>query len=174
MRFLLRLKHWQLFFLTWGIPIAIDIYSFSNPGLLIKLFPLIMTVFSITLLGWIWAISTELSKLTPKEDQLNINRFKLIFSVPIIYIMGINLFLLFPDSLKFLETILFSVALIPIHIISLFGILYGCRFAGRAIKTIELGRIATDIESRREYGQIAVSFIGIWTLQPKLNKIVAH
>jgi hypothetical protein len=69
MRFLLRLKHWQIFLLTWGIPIIIDIYAFSDPGLLIKLFPIMMAVFSLTFFGWIWAISTELNRLLAKDSN---------------------------------------------------------------------------------------------------------
>lgn len=131
-----------------------------------------MAVFSLTFFGWIWAISTELNRLLAKDSELNITRFKLIFSIAITYVTTINLFLLFPEYLKFPETTLFSVVLIPIHLISLLSILYGCRFAGRTIKSLELGRTATHTESHREYGQVAILFIGIWTLQPKLNKII--
>ncbi len=172
MKLFLRLKHWQIFLLTWGFPIIIDVYAFSDPGLMMKLFPIMMTVFTVTFFGWIWAISTELNKLLPKDNQLNLTRFKIIFSVAIIYVMAINVVFLFHDQLRFPETILFSLALIPLHLFSLFSILYGCRFAGRTIKSIELGRTATDAESQREYGQVAILFIGIWTLQPKLNKII--
>src|SRR5688500_7451902 len=42
MRFLLKLKHWQLFLITWGIPIAINIYTFSKPAMMVKLFPVMM------------------------------------------------------------------------------------------------------------------------------------
>lgn len=160
--------------MTWGIPIIIDIYAFSDPELLIKLFPVVMTVFTVIFFGWIWAISTELYKRLPKDSQLNLRRFKMIFSIAVIYVMAINLFLLFPNKLKFPETGLFQLVLVPIHLFSILSILYACRFAGRTIKSIELGRTATDAESQKEYGQVAILFVGIWNLQPKLNKIISR
>jgi len=70
MRFLLRLKHWQLFVITWGIPIAINIVTFSDPVLMVKLFPVMMLVFIIGIFGWIWAISTQLHKKLPIANSL--------------------------------------------------------------------------------------------------------
>src|SRR5215831_14080214 len=93
MKILLRLKHWQLFLLTWGIPIFIDIFTFSNPGLLIKLFPLMMIVFTIGIFGWVWAISTELHPKLPTGVELNVGRFKILFLIPIVYILGLTIWM---------------------------------------------------------------------------------
>lgn len=170
----MKLKHWQLFFLIWGIPIIFNVFTFSNSELLIKLGPIILTVFVISLFGWIWAISTELNKFLDKESQakLKIGRFRFVFSIPLMYALVICLLLLLSSSIDIPNGALFSVILIPIHLVCFLAILYGFRFAARTIKSVELGRIATDIEAKDEYGKIAVSFIGIWTLQPRLNKMI--
>ena len=173
MRFLLRLKHWQVFLLTWGVPIIFDIYTINDPSLLFELFPIMMTIFSLTLFAWIWAISTELNKHLAKNNQLNLKQFKVMFLIPFIYVAAIDIYLLFPDIVALPDNWTLLLVLTPIHILSIVGILYGCQFAGRTIKSIELGRPATNKESKKEYGQVAISFIGMWTLQPKLNKIMA-
>jgi hypothetical protein len=172
MKLLLRLKHWQLFLLTWGVPIIIDIYTINDPSLLIDLFPMMITIFTVTLFSWIWAISTELNKLLTQDTRFNLTQFKLMFLPSVIYIAAIDFCLLFPNLVTLPNNWVFWTVLIPIHIFSIAGILYGCRLAGQVVKSIELGRQATTKESRKEYGQVSVSFIGIWTLQPKLNKII--
>src|SRR5687768_1474166 len=103
MRFLLKLKHWQLFILTWGIPVTINIYTFSKPALMVKLFPVMMLVFIIGIFGWIWAISTQLYKKLPMEVNMNIKGFKIIFSVPIFYTLGLTLWMAYQFYVRFPE-----------------------------------------------------------------------
>ena len=45
MKFLLRLKHWQLFLITWGGPILLNLISFSNPAAIGKGIPLCDGIF---------------------------------------------------------------------------------------------------------------------------------
>ena len=77
MRFLLKLKHWQLFLLTWGIALAVNILTLSNPVLMLKLFPIMMLAFAFGTFGWVWAIATELHKQLPGNVELNLTSFKI-------------------------------------------------------------------------------------------------
>lgn len=74
MKILLQLKHWQLFLLTWGLPILMNFFTFSNPGLIIKLFPIMMLVFTVGIFGWVWAIATQLQAKLPTDVKLNVSR----------------------------------------------------------------------------------------------------
>lgn len=176
MRFLLRLKHWQLFLITWGIPIAINIYTFSRPALMVKLFPVMMLVFIIGIFGWIWAISTQLHKKLPVEVNLNIKGFKLIFSVPIFYMlaltlwMGYQFYFKFPEGSSNIGSIIVFIAII--HFISMVCILLGLRFAAQTLRSVELGRLAKFSEYATEFFLIWFSPIGFWILQPRLNKLI--
>lgn len=176
MRFLLRLKHWQLFLLTWGIPIAINLYTFSKPALMVKLFPVMMLVFIIGIFGWIWAISTQLHKKLPRQVKLNIRGFKVVFSIPIIYTLAITLWMgyqfyfRFSEGSPFIGSFILFIAVL--HFISMVCILLGLRFAAQTLRSVELGRLASFSEYAVEFFLIWFSPIGFWILQPRLNKLI--
>jgi hypothetical protein len=175
MRFLLRLKHWQLFFITWGIPIAINIYTFSDPILMVQLFPVMMFVFIIGIFGWIWAISTQLHKKLPAEVNLNIGRFKKFFSIPIMYIITLTLWMGYQFYFRPTEESIYVgpviVVIALLHFVSMVCILLGLRFAAITMRSVELGRLARFNEYAGEFFLIWFSPIGFWVLQPRLNKL---
>jgi hypothetical protein len=176
MRFLLKLKHWQLFVLTWGIPLAINIYTFSKPALMVKLFPVMMLVFIIGIFGWIWAISTQLYKKLPMEVNMNIKGFKIIFSVPIFYTLALTVWMAyqfyfrFPEGSSNVGSIIVIIAFL--HFVSMVCILLGLRFAAQTLRSVELGRLAKFSDYAVEFFLIWFSPIGFWILQPRLNKLI--
>jgi hypothetical protein len=175
MRFLLKLKHWQLFLITWGIPIAINIYTFTNHALIVKLFPVMMALFVIGIFGWIWAISTQLHKKLPHEANLNIRGFKLIFSVPIFYTVALTCWMVyqfyfrFPEGSENVGSIIGIVVFV--HFVSMICILLGLRFAAQTMRSVELGRLAKFSDYAIEFFLIWFSPIGFWILQPRLNRL---
>lgn len=176
MRFLLRLKHWQMFFITWGIPVAINIFTISSPELMVKLFPVMMLVFMIGIFGWIWAISTQLHKKLPMTVKLNIRGFKLIFSIPILYMfalttwMAYQFYFRFPNGGSNIGSIIFIIGFV--HFVSMVCILFGLRFAAQTLRSVELGRLARFSEYSTEFFLICFSPIGFWILQPRLNRLI--
>lgn len=178
MRFLLKLKHWQLFLITWGIPIAINISTWSRPTLMVKLFPLMMLVFIVGIFGWIWAISTQLHKKLPMTVNLNIRGFKLIFSVPIFYMLALTIWMAYqfyfryPNGSSNVGSFIFVVGVV--HFISMVCILIGLRFAALTLRSVELGRLAKFSEYSTEFFLIWFSPIGFWILQPRLNKLMSN
>jgi hypothetical protein len=175
MRFLLRLKHWQLFLITWGIPIGINLFTFSRPALMVKLFPLMMIVFIVGIFGWIWAISTQLHKKLPMEANLNIRGFKIVFSVPIFYTLALTFWMIyqfyfrFPAGSSNIGSVIVIVAFF--HFVSMVCILVGLRFAAQTLRSVELGRLAKFSDYAIEFFLIWFSPIGFWILQPRLNKL---
>jgi hypothetical protein len=176
MKILLKIKHWQLFLLTWGIPILIDIFTFSDPGLLIKLFPVMMVVFTIAVFGWVWAISTELHSKLPVDVKLNVGRFKILFLIPIVYLLGVTIWMgynFYGEPGKQGDNMGGVVALIIfLHLFSMVCIFLGLRFAAKTMKSVELGRMAKFGDYAGEFFLIWFSPIGVWILQPRLNKLI--
>lgn len=175
MKFLLRLKHWQLFLITWGIPFAMNLYTSSNPQLMVKLFPVMMLLFTLGIFGWIWAISTELHKKLPAAVNLNINFFKLIFSVPIVYMLVLTFWMFYRFYFRFNEypnlgPVIFIIVFV--HLVSMVCILIGLRFAAQTFRSVELGRLARFNEYATEFFFLWFSPIGYWILQPRLNKLM--
>src|SRR5450432_3136577 len=97
---LLHLKHWQLFFLLFGIPIILQlifmvrIVTSHNPGVGMFMFPLIMFVYVGLFFGWFYALGTSLHKKLPPTIHMNLKIFKLFLLVPLLYIFILSVFLL--------------------------------------------------------------------------------
>lgn len=178
MKFLLRLKHWQLFLLTWGIPIAINVYSIVNPRILFQLFPAMMFVFIVIVFAWIWSVSTVLHKHLPSGIDLNLKQFQRMFFIPIAYFVFILGWINIANFTGEYGTgvsigITLTVSIIVMHLVSIGCILLGIRFAAKTLKSVELGRLAKFGDYGAEFFLIWFSPIGIWILQPRLNRLAA-
>lgn len=175
MNILLKLKHWQLFSLTWGAGILLNIFSIADPMLVIRLLPVIMLLFAFGTFGWIWAIATGFSEKLPPGADFNVGRFKAIFAIPVVYILLICTglaFVFFGGNSDILgEAGGFVAVIILLHLISMVCIFYGIRFAAKTLRSAELGREAHFSDYVGEFFLIWFSIIGYWILQPRINKL---
>jgi hypothetical protein len=176
MNFLLRLKHWQLFMLTWGIPLTINIVGATNMKIIMFSFPFTMTLFAIGTFGWIWAISVTFNSLLPENTKLNLKFFKGMFLVPAVYISLILIALILTffgvkiDGLSLHPAVAFAFVLI--HLFSMVVIFLSIRFAAKTLKSIELQRSVKFGDYAGEFFLIWFSLIGYWVLQPRINKLL--
>lgn len=142
----------------------------------VKLFPVMMIVFIVGIFGWIWAISTQLQKKLPMEVNMNIRGFKIIFSIPILYMAALTLWMIyqfyfrFPEGSSNIGSIIVIIGVL--HFASMVCILVGLRFAAQTLRSVELGRLARFSDYATEFFLIWFSPIGFWILQPRLNKLV--
>ncbi len=176
MRFLLRLKHWQIFLFTWGIPMAVNIIKLSRPVLAVKLYPVMMAAFIVGIFGWIWAIATELHKKLPVDARLDIRTFKWVFAVPVAYVIALTAWMSYQFYFHFYEVSPYIASVIVyvaiLHVVSMVCILFGLRFAAQTLRSVELGRLARFSDYAVEFFLVCFSPIGFWILQPRLNKLV--
>lgn len=177
MKFLLKLKHWQLFILIWGIPTALSIVSNSNLGLsIIVAFPVMMLFFIFGLFGWVWAIATELYEKVRPEVKLNLSAFKIIFLIPVVYILLLLLWMAFfafnGSGDQEDPPVIFIVLFIMIHLVSMVCIIMGLRYAAKTMRSVELHRAAKFGDYIGEFFLMWFSIVGIWILQPRLNKLM--
>lgn len=175
MNSLLKLKHWQLFLLSWGPALLLNFFAASDPLLMMKLFPVAMLLFSVGTFGWIWAISAGLHQQLPPTVDLDSERFKILFAIPIIYILaivaGVSFFFYSGRDEGFRGLEEFIGIIILLHFLSIFCIFYGIRFAAKTIKSIELGRPVSFGDYAGEFFLIWFSIIGYWIIQPRLNRL---
>jgi len=197
----LKAKHWQLFLLTFGLPfvlqmvVMIGVFSSMASGGVdniatmfryFSLFPVIMIVFAGVLYGWYWSVGVGLQKKVPENIKMKVGRFKVFFFIPLVYILFFTLLfgLLFSrliDIGAFIEEgsgeppiALFSMfgIIFPLHLFSMFCMFYNLYFVAKTIKTAELQR---RVEFSDFVGEFFLTWfypIGIWILQPKINKMV--
>ena len=184
----LKAKHWQLFLLTFGLPIIFHIIMMSsiitkmtsqtNPDPMImldylKYFPIVMIVFIGTMFGWFWSISIGLQSKLPAELKMNTLRFKIFFFIPLVYIFLISLTLIafftktLPNNLGFLGFLIF-----PLHLFSMFCMFHNLYFTAKTIKTVELQKEVSFSDFAGEFFMIWFYPIGIWIIQPKINQLI--
>ncbi|MFZ4399070.1 MAG: hypothetical protein ACOYO1_03460 [Bacteroidales bacterium] len=182
----LNAKHWQLFLLIFGIPMifqfvmmTLTISNFasetnSDPSMIfdyMKFFPIIMILFMGVLFGWIWSVAIGLQNRIPENIKMNVRKFKFFFFTPLIYISFFLGFFIVIFTMSSFNPALF-VIIIPLHLFSVFCMFYCLFFVSKTIKTVEFQREVTFSDFIGEFFMIWFYPIGIWIIQPKINKMV--
>ena len=166
---LLEARNWQIFLLIFGLPllsIVLDIHP------MISFYSFLLSGFFY--FSWIYAIGYGLSQKLPKGFSLNIQRFRILFFIPILYIIILFNFIepIFFQWLNPEEHLGLFLVLIFLHIFSGLCIMHSFWFAAKIIRTLELNRHAKFTEFRIDFILFIYYPIGIWLLQPRINKIV--
>ena len=177
MKRLLHFKHWQIFLISWGPLATVLSLVFTHSDILIDYLQLWLVLFLVGAANsfiWIWIIAAELEKSAP---QLNVRLFKIAFWIPCIYISSFVAYMLYNLFIHKVKSINARVEVniwMSIGVLSILCIIYGLIFMGRLIKTAELGKTASLKEHLLESTLMLFPPLGLWIIQPKLNKIVAR
>jgi len=131
-----------------------------------------------TLFGWQWSVAIGLQKKIPAGIIMKVTKFKIFFFFPLVYIVLISVFIGFIMSGHVLQNgapdpsiFYFFPIILPLHLFSMFCIFYCIYFVAKTIKTVELQREVTFNDFVAEFFLVWFHFIGIWILQPKINKM---
>jgi hypothetical protein len=190
----LRAKHWQLFLLMFGIPMIFQfiVMGTAFASIITKsppdettfmnffyLFPILMVIFAGTFFGWFWSIGTGLQSKIPTNVKMKTGKFKVFFFVPLVYTllifiaMGTALSGIFGSGEPNAGLIFTSIAIIiPLHLFNMFCMFYCLYFVSKTFKTVELQRETTFSDFAGEFFLLWFYPIGIWIVQPKINKMV--
>jgi hypothetical protein len=177
---LLTLKHWQLFALLIGIPIIFQIITIGSiismriPRLIFPLFPVVMILFIGLFFGWFYALGTHLYKKLPATEKMNLTRFKVFLFIPVAYMTFLSIFIfgLFSNILSGIKPNPGVFALIiPLHLFSMFCIFYCLYFNAKALKAVEWQRSVKFEDYIGEFFLIWFFPIGIWIIQPRINRL---
>ncbi len=186
----LKAKHWQLFIVMLGIPLLFQFYTMfsmfsefemeSNPNPenvmnMFHVFPIIMILFTGVFFGWFWSIAIGLQKNIPEKIKMKVSKFKVLFFIPLIYIILLMIYMvgLFSGmgNTGFTNSGWIIVIILPLHLFSMFCIFYSLYFVSKTIKTAELQRKVEFGDFAGEFFLLWFYFIGIWIVQPKINKL---
>jgi len=194
----LRAKHWQLFTIGFVPGLIFYIYTMSNvfgsdfinnPESVssfmesYKYFGLIMILLAVVNYGWIWAVGVGLQAKVPPYVKMKVRRFKWFIGIPFFYLLFISLSItygfmfavpkvladtFYPSEYIFL---VMAAIIVPLHIFSLFAIFYSMYFAAKTLKTVEFQREVNFSDFVAEFFLIWFLPVGIWILQPKINRM---
>ena len=190
----LKAKHWQIFTVIFLIPfvfqiilmssIFVEISSGNEPDPIaifsrMKLFPLVIILFMFAQFGWYYFVTIELQKLLPKDVKLKITRFKIFFFFPVIYLTTFLMVFIFlvetmittataPDISFFFGIFAF---IVPLHFFAIFCIFHTMYFTAKTIKSVEEKKEINLEGCAIEFLLLWFFPIGIWFLQPRINKL---
>jgi len=184
----LKAKPWQIFLLLIGIPVISQIFLIvlmltrisTEPNShqdymldIFQFFPLIMIISTALFFGWFWSMAIGLQKFIPPKVTMNVKKFKILFSFPVLYI---SLFMIYIGAtfygfapIEFFTSDKIILIIMPLHLFSMFCIFYMLYFVAKTIKTVELQKEVTFGEYIGEFFLLWFYLVGIWIIQPKIN-----
>lgn len=174
----LTLKHWQIFGLLMGLPIAFQfiaiasLFSSKDPTITLYVFPVMMILCVGFFFAWLYALGANLHKKLPATTTMNLKRFKIFISIPVAYMLFLSVFMsaMFSNSGGPPNPAIFAL-IVPLHLFSMFCIFYCLYFNAKALKTVEWQKPVTFSDFAGEFFLIWFFPIGIWIIQPRLNKL---
>jgi len=111
---------------------------------------------------WIYSLGVEAYHSLPEGMAMPIKKFKL----AVIYFAGYGTI----ASISFTTIMPYA---IPFHIFAMFCILYSFYYVAKAIRTIELNRIAKFEDWFAVFFGMWFFPIGVWFIQRKIRRIIA-
>ncbi|MBF9144300.1 hypothetical protein [Hymenobacter properus] len=180
MKLFLTLKHWQVFALQMGPAVISQCFLFSGLqsgaaiGSFLLLFAIGMVFYAGTLFAWLYAVASGLRSRLPATVPMRLNWFRTALFVPAFYITAILAYLLFGSvaDMGGSQVALLAVLIVPLHLLSMAGMLYCIYFTAKLLKAVELQRPLDLSDYLGELFLIWFFPIGIWLIQPRVNALV--
>lgn len=179
-KFFLKMKHWQIFMLTVGIMFILQIVFMMNmfrTDMVLNGFSLyfILGIFVpfLMLIFWLYTMGHKVNSILSEDLRKNETFFKISALFPILYIVFV--FLLFgiilgKSSADF-NPILIVIFIVPAHLFTMFCMFYLIYFCSKSLKTYELQKKLKFVDYAGEFVLLWFFPIGIWIIQPRINKI---
>lgn len=177
---LLTLKHWQLFGLLVGLPMILQLITIgymltdSNLTFISTAFPILLILVMGLFFGWLYTLGTSLHMKLPKTAKMNLTKFKIFAFIPFVYMLFFAVFMfggIFDISVGEHPNLAIFVLIIPLHLFSMYCIFYCLYFNAKALKAVEFQRAVTFNDCAGEFFLIWLFPIGIWIIQPRINKL---
>ncbi len=174
------MKPWQVFGLVVVVPFGIQFALMSSfmsgdkPDVeaMFSIFPIIMVAFMAIFISWFWGIGTGLNKLVQKEirPSSNLFRFGIIYTACYALIFTFIFFQLVGKREPGGEMAL----IIPFHFLAMFCMFYALYFIAKNLVMAEKNQVVTFGDFAGPFFLIWFYPIGIWFIQPRINRLCAQ
>ncbi len=174
MTFLLKIKHWQLFLLVCVIPLILFLpeIKITNRVLYITIpdsFQFSLIVTSLLIFFWFMNLGNMLHKKLPPSVKMKIGSFRSLLTFCFLYLLLRSLALNWiNDDPQNLDRFLLVYIGNLIYIICM---VYCIWFLAKELKSVELQQSVTFTDFISEFFLIWFFPVGIWVLQPRINKL---
>ncbi len=175
---ILKLKHWQLFILIMIAPIigsfVVVTLMISNPektDKLQELFLLLNLISSLIFLFWLLSVNMYLNKKMPTGGIFNLNLFRICLAFCFLFLIYFQ----FEASKIIGQSNIDSVfSLQIIFFVASSALLYCIYIVAKEIDIAEFGVRDSKKDLLKNMLIICLFPIGIWIMQPRLNKILKN
>lgn len=168
---LLLLKHWQLFILLVGIPLAFQIglmkfVHIQKDSLQIILVPYSLLIAIVFYFSYLCILGINLNKKIPQSLKMSVTFFKLLY---VIFISGLILLVYFDmNGVSSLPSSLNMVILLGVKI----AFLYNNFFCSNSLLRAEWQRPVSIKDTIGEFILLCLFMpVGLWIIQPRINKL---
>ena len=166
MKILLRLKHWQMFLILFLPFIFTDDTTVGQ---------IVQIVWFIIYFGWVYTIGIALHERLPDGHGINPTYFKISFFYIIFYLSVITFlfkggYSINQDNYKEYGNSVWVI--IPLHTYLMWSILYFFYFAAKMLVSIIEGKVVGIEKSIGYFFAFFFFPIGVWYIQPKVQKII--
>ena len=175
----LILKHWQLFGIIIGLPLSLLIIIAlvalkGETKIAGYLFLVLLISFVLLFYSWFYSVGSSLNKKLPPNTPMPIKWFRISISIPILYFLLLSLLIILESTTAFSTGKRNSDALpliLPLHFLTSICTFFCNYFISKSLRIIELKRSVTFSDYAGEFFLIWFFPIGIWVIQPRINKI---
>jgi hypothetical protein len=162
MRIFLKLKHWQLF-LIWIV--SVIIFTGTNNS---SFWILTTELYGISILGWVYSIGKVINNQI-KENKVENHKEDMWFILGLITIIPFGYdYNNFSPNLSMLDLLVFASG-----ILGLVSILKLINFSAKVLNQYENHKEQEFRDYLQEFLLISFMVIGVWTIQPRVNKIIS-
>ena len=175
--FFVRAPNWQIFllvfglyfgssvgFLFWNLPAAHSEKLLDVPELLSGI---IVALGVVPFFLWFWAMGSFLNTAVSVEHRPRMRFFGFALVYPLFY------FVLFFASFEVASPMLWTV-IFPLHMLAMVCMFYLLYFVSKSLALVELARSVSFYDYAGPFFLLWFFPIGIWIIQPRLNRIYAE
>ncbi|MHC9511989.1 hypothetical protein [Kangiella sp. M94] len=168
MNIFLKLKHWQLFILLFGVMILSQVMFIGSikPGeqpnmiLFMGLSLFLMLIF----MSWLWAIATACYEALPEHLAQSPKVMKVGIVYAVIYMTS--------SSMTF-EEMQPNGIMVILHLLAMVAIFYALGFTAKQLIKLEQQKEVTFVDYSGPFFLFWFFPLGVWFIQPKVNKLLA-
>jgi len=174
MKFLLKMKAWQICVMSFGFIYVIPIVMMNFGGINHHYtFQIGWILFIGLYVGYLWTLGVNLKEKIPSNLKLKSGLFNIAMAYGLIYNIFFIVFSIFGfQYIRFSDSAANPLMVImPFHIIAMICMFYGLTFVARALVTAEK---QTKVKADDYIGVFFMLWffpIGIWFIQPRINKL---
>ena len=179
MHFFLEWKSWKIFLFIIVIPFGVQSLLMNtlvssteiNNEVVFTVMPLVMLVFMAVYLMWFWTLGVELNKMVPESDRPKVSRFKFGIRFTAIYMLLFQAFIV--STTNGVSFDLAMPVIFILHMAAMYFMFYSIFFISKNLVTYENMVSGTSKSSKGTFLLLWFFPLGVWFLQPRINKIYA-